>query len=499
MQLVPQGRQIASAFAVAGGSLLEGYVIGWPNVLLDLLPPAEPSPQTINGTGTNATLPDADAIWALTNNTRTTKEFTLSLSENDIGQLAALPSVAAITLVTLPSIMINYLGLRGVEILGVSLAIVQLLLMAFLPSMMMFYVGRFLTGIFSVLIMVASQPLVSELVSPKIRGIMCSLPRMMVSLGMLQVYILASYLPWNLTTATCAAALTPVLLHLVFIPESPYWLVKKGRKEAAAAALASLQVPPDQIKEELEEIASCVNEKTEEIGLMEQIRRMRSPSNYKPFLLMITICILEASNGNAIVLTYSTLLFCKAGVELDPRKCSIYVGITRFLAMLVGALIIDKIGRRPLLISSALLCTFSLTLTTCSLAIDRIPNCMVVAGVIMYMASTSAGCNLLPYVLLGEIIPSAIQAVGCSICLEFSELFFSIFAGATPAMLQAIGLAYLFLVPAGANVALALVTWLWLPETRGRTLLDSRTSFEPWNKGSMDLLNPELATEKIYN
>lgn len=78
------------------------------------------------------------------------------------------------------------------------------------------------------------QPLIAELCQPDVRGMLSTLPEMAVSVGLLGVYVFARFLPWQASTLLCGLLLLPALCGVLFVPESPYWLIKKGNHKEAA-------------------------------------------------------------------------------------------------------------------------------------------------------------------------------------------------------------------------------------------------------------------------
>ncbi|XP_076049519.1 uncharacterized protein LOC143030246 [Oratosquilla oratoria] len=344
--------------------------------------------------------------------------------------MTSLPTLSSIPFILLSGIFINLFGPKGSTMLGLVSAIVSWLIMGLTPSITALFIGRAISGAAYAFIVTVSQPLVSELVSPKIRGVAASLPRFFSNLASLEINVANIFLPWHLTTTLCAAPFFLLLLSILFVPESPYWLVRKGRENAAISALKSVY-PPDDIEVQFQEVKQCVTLKSEKPGVREQMHQMRQSSNYKPVMLMVIIYACYGSNGNSIITPYSTLLFTQAGMTLDPRLCTIILGVVQIVVVIIGSFITDLCGRRPLYIGSSILSVLSLVSTFVSLTFSFIP----------------------------------------SLRDNFPNVFYDIF-------IRRNELSALYPARGVINLLGAFVVWRWLPETKGRPLVEIQKAFE---------------------
>lgn len=116
-------------------------------------------------------------------------------------------------------LLVERVGPSRLLFLFFSPALVLWLVMAFAPYLWLLYLCRVGIAISSALISIIVQPLVAELSPPRIRGLLCTVPQMMHSLGMLAAFILAQFTPWYMTTAALAAILAPLAILLFFVPE----------------------------------------------------------------------------------------------------------------------------------------------------------------------------------------------------------------------------------------------------------------------------------------
>ncbi|XP_076063307.1 facilitated trehalose transporter Tret1-2 homolog isoform X1 [Oratosquilla oratoria] len=449
-------RQIACAIVIATCMLMEGNLLSWANTVVDLVQISDDN--------------------RTTNDSFTTPK--LSLTEDESDWLASLPLMTSLPFLFVSGLVIDLFGLKGTTVLALILTTSGRLLMGLAPSKTNIFIGRGLDGAAYAFMLNATQPLISELVSPKIRGTLSSLPRLTSNLGVLEITVASFFLSWNHVTTLSAAPLLLVLIIIIFVPESPYWLVKKDRKEAALSSLCFLNPTADDIDNQLKEIEACVNLCSRETGVMEQVRQMKSSSNYKPVLTLAFLFVLYGSNGFPLITPYSTLLFGQMGVPLDPGLCTIYLAVARLVALIPGVLVSDLCGRKPLFIGSSILSALFLALMFLPLTVSFVPEELAVVFLLCFVLASSTGANVIPPVLIGELVPSAVQSIGCSLCNMMEIIIAGAFSFATPRLVRAVSLRFVFFIPAAANLLAAFVVWRWIPETKGKHLLEVHRTFK---------------------
>ncbi|XP_076049835.1 facilitated trehalose transporter Tret1-like isoform X1 [Oratosquilla oratoria] len=449
--------QVAFAIVAAGCMLIGGNFMAWPNIFADLIV-----------TSNNIT----------TANVSTPSYPRLLMTDYEVGWLATLPIITCIPCMLLSGFIVQLVGLKGSVVVGVVLAIASWLLMGLTSSKTALFIGRAISGAPFAIIVTTIQPLVSELVSPNIRGVAASIPRFMSILGSLEVNVADIFLPWDYTTLFCALPFVAQLILLIFVPESPYWLVKKGQRDAAVSALKSLYPSADDVEDHFQEVKKCVSLSSEKPGVREQIHQMSQSSNYKPVILMATLFAIYGSNGYSIFVPYSTLIFGQAGMTLDPRLCTILLGVIRLVSAILGALVSDLCGRRLLYVGSSILSILSLVLTFVTLTFSFIPKIFVMISLMSFIIFSSGGINLVPPILMGEVIPSAVQSVGCSLCSVVGIIIYGCFLFITPWLTSVISLRFILLIPTAAILLGTFVAWRWLPETKSRSLLQLQKMFK---------------------
>ncbi|XP_076030738.1 facilitated trehalose transporter Tret1-like isoform X2 [Oratosquilla oratoria] len=398
------------------------------------------------------------------------------LTEQEVNWLISLEPVSSMLVPAMTGILMEVLGPRRLLSLTVMPTVVVWILMAYVPSKVVLFVGRVLIGIFSGSVSTTVSPFTTELTSPQVRGMLGSVRKVFGSAGNLYIYITAAFLPWQLATALNAAPLLLTAVLFFFVKESPYWLVRHGREDDAREALTFLRGPKVDVNVELEKIKMATEDQPL-ANIREQMNQMKLPSNYKPTLLSFVLYFVSVMGGQCIVLQYTVFLFQLTNIDLDPFRCTIFIGIGGFLSTIASTFIVDLIDRRPLLIVSALVCTICLVLTSLTLSLSIIPNWLIIVFLVIYIVSLNLGPNLLTTIITSEIIPTPVRSLGTSVSSNIYMCSTMLVSVTFPFMVKGISLEFSLLVFAAFNLLLAIIVYRFVPETRGKSLIELQYAF----------------------
>ena len=218
-----------------------------------------------------------------------------------------------------------------------------ILLITFAEYVSMLFIGRLLYGFSSGAFGLLVPSYTSETAEPAIKGALGSLQQLIVTLGVLFVGVLGKYVDYQLMTGIFLFIPVLMTLWMFFMPESPVFLVSKGRMEAARSSLLFLRGPRYDVDKELLEIQSTVRESQEvgDIGLVSLLTQ----SHYRlPLLLSVLLMFLQQFSGVNAVLAYSVQLFEDTGVTdtIDAYTCNILVCLTQFLFVIVSMTLVDR-------------------------------------------------------------------------------------------------------------------------------------------------------------
>ncbi|XP_037789437.1 facilitated trehalose transporter Tret1-like [Penaeus monodon] len=372
------------------------------------------------------------------------------------------------------------------------------LVQAYSPCLWLLYLARALMAISGTMVHTVMNPLTAELFPAHIRGMAAALPEAFGCAGLLLSYLLASLLPWDTTTAVSAAPFLFLSFMMLLVPESPYWLVRKNKIDAAERSLRLLLGHDGNVAEELAAIRSTTTLAQSEIK--DQLRELRKKQNAIPVLLTLSIFILRELGGKGPVFYYTVYMFRKAGVQMNVFYCTVFIGICRLASTCVSACTLDVLGRRPLLAATALICAVSEGIAGAFLILEiEGTEWVPLASVIVFVIGYGIGLGPIPWTYLGELLPTPVRSLGASIITLVYSITLFIISLVFLKEVSYLGLGLTLLLFGGANLAIVPLVLLFIPETKGRTLQDLEKAFTPKKKTVQAEDNPALEMDLPYS
>ncbi|XP_045103188.1 facilitated trehalose transporter Tret1-like isoform X2 [Portunus trituberculatus] len=340
------------------------------------------------------------------------------------------------------------------------------------PSLTMLYVGRILGSLGFMIFSTLVNPLMAELLEPKYRGFLGCLSEIVVSIGMLLAYLMAELFTWRLVTILSAVPFIPIFFLSLGVPESPYWLVRAGRMKEAEEALITVRGPLRRLsaQEELLQIQKSIKEQPQ-ARLSQQVWHISKPQNFRPLLLMTAIIVLRELGGQFAIFSYAVYFFRNAGVQMKASTCTVLLGVARLFSTVACSSLLDRVGRRFILTVGSSCCAVSTAIGSIFLLWDIPGSSWVpVMAVICFVLGYGFGVGPIPWVLLGELLPTPIRVVGACICTCLYATMEVIVGLCFPQMMDEVGLGGSLLIFAAFNLLLMVVVRRFLPETANSSL-----------------------------
>ncbi|CAO1330813.1 unnamed protein product [Diamesa serratosioi] len=298
------------------------------------------------------------------------------------------------------------------------LSYVLLILTCNVPQM---YVARLLQGFGVGFVMTAQTMYIGEISSDDCRGALGSFMQIGIVTGILYVYLIGPYVSFITYQYLCAIVPVVFAVTFYFMPDSPHFYISKGRKAEAIKSLKYLRGKSTEgIQEELNQIQESVEESMKNKGSAADI--FNNKGNLKALIISGGILAFQQLSGINVVLFYSQSIFEKTGSSMEPAISTIIVGIVQVLASCCTPLIVDRLGRKIILLVSAAGMAISLGFMGLYFLLDSqgseivdsiswLPIVSLICFVILYCV----GFGPLPWAVMGEMFPANIKSVASSI------------------------------------------------------------------------------------
>jgi len=320
---------------------------------------------------------------------------------------------------------------------------------------------------------------IAEIAPPKVRGNLVAWNQFAIIFGMLVIYFVnfgisktgsgdawLNTIGWRymFLSGTIPAALFLVLLLLV--PETPRYLMLKGRESDARAVLTKL-VTPEEREQELSEIRASLNE-----------HHSGNLLSYGALLILIgiTLSVFQQFVGINVVLYYATDIFKGMGMSTNASLMqTIIVGAVNLVFTVVAVLSVDHFGRKPLQIIGALVMAVSMISLGADFWLGG-KGMVALVSMLVYTAGFAVSWGPVTWVLLSEIFPNQIRGKAMAVAVAAQWIANYLVSWTfpilddNPYLVAHFKHGFAYWIYGVMSVLAALFMWRFVPETKGRTL-----------------------------
>lgn len=319
---------------------------------------------------------------------------------------------------------------------------------------------------------------IAEMAPAAWRGRLVAFYQMAIVFGILLAYF-SNYLfndtgvnNWRWMFASQAAPSLLFLLFLLMVPETPRWLVKKGRKKQAAGILTKI-ADSRSIDKELAGI-----EKSFQHPYEISISRLFSKTYLPVLFIGILVAVFQQVTGINSILYYAPVIFRETGMDSSSSLLqTIGIGIVNVISTFIAIGLVDKLGRKKFLLAGSLIMGISLTAVALCFQYSYFDNYVVLIFMLLYVAAFGCTLGAVTWVYLSEIFPNMVRGLALSIATL--SLWLADF-GVTytfPVMTKQLGTATTMYCYASL-CGVAFVYMLFkVKETKGRTLEEIEALF----------------------
>jgi len=399
------------------------------------------------------------------------------------GWVASCALLGCIVGAAVAGVLSDRLGRKKILLMAAMLFIISALGSAVPRNITEFVIARILGGFGVGMASMLSPLYIAEIAPARIRGRMVSLNQLAIVGGMVVVYYVNSLIAqgndntWNITTGwrwMFASETLPALLFFVLlflVPESPRWLTKQGREDEARDILTRVG-GQRQAETQMRDIHDAITQESGSLG------QLLEPGMRIALMIAVVLAVLQQITGINVVLYYAPEIFKSAGVKATQAiGDTVTVGVVNMLFTLMAIWLVDKVGRKPLLLIGAAGMGISLTLLGGAFAFHRVEGPWVLLFILFYVAAFAMAMGPVVWVVLAEIFPTRIRGRAMSIatvclwtaCYLVSQTF--------PWMLEQFEGPLTFWFYGAMCLAALLFVARFVPETKGKTLEEIERSW----------------------
>ncbi|XP_058736020.1 probable polyol transporter 6 [Vicia villosa] len=419
----------------------------------------------------------------------------------------------------------DYIGRRYTIFLASMLFMVGAVLMGYGPNYAVLMVGRCICGLGVGFALMIGPVYSAEISSAASRGFLSSLPEVCIGLGILLGYIsnyilgrhLSLKLGWRLMLGIAAIPSVIVAFAILAMPESPRWLVMQGQLGKAKKVLLQVSNTTEEAEHRFKDIiiAAGLDENcSEEIvkpqkssqgqGVWKELILRPTPPVRRMLVAAIGIHFFEHATGIEAVMLFSPRIFKKAGVTSKDKLllATIGVGVTKVTFLLVALFLLDKVGRRRLLQVSVGgmivgLTILGFTLTKVENSKEKILWALIlsIVATYTYVAFFNLGLGPVTWVYSSEIFPLRLRAQGASIGVAVNRSVNALVSMTFISIYKAITIGGSFFMFAGMSIIAWIFFYVFLPETKGKSLEEMEMLFTKKSKDK----NVAMVSDPAHN
>ncbi|XP_078148292.1 sugar transporter ERD6-like 7 [Carex rostrata] len=405
----------------------------------------------------------------------------LNLSLGEFSVFGSIVTIGALVGAVASGRITDFIGRKGAMSSSAVVCIIGWLAIYFAKGPISLDIGRVCTGygvgVFSYVVPV----FIAEIAPKTLRGMLTTLNQLFIVLGVSMTYIIGTIITWRMLVLTGLIPCIILLVGLTFIPESPRWLAKVGRQNEFESSLRKLRGKGADISEEATEIMEYIttNENVPKARIQDAFQRQY----IRPVTVGVGLMFFQQFGGVNGILFYASEIFKSAGFA-SGNLGTILIACFQVPVTLLAAVLMDRSGRRPLLMISASGLFFGSFITAISFYLKshgiypEFSPGLALTGILVYIGTFSIGMGGIPWVIMSEIFPIHIKGIGGSLVTIMSwfgswvvSYFFNFLMSWSShgtffifSAVCALGLVFIFKV---------------VPETKGSTLEEIQESMKP--------------------
>ncbi|XP_044269112.1 facilitated trehalose transporter Tret1-like isoform X1 [Tribolium madens] len=391
--------------------------------------------------------------------------------DNEYGWIGSFSTLGALCMCFPIGFICDLIGRKLAMLLTIIPFSIGWLLIIFADSTAMIFAGRFLTGLAGGAFCVSAPMYSSEIADKDIRGALGSYFQLLLTVGILFAYLLGAFVKPQIVSIICACV--PLVFGVVFFlqPETPVYSLKKGNEEAAIKALRKLRGDEYNVEAEVADIKATIEKaEREKIPLLQSLETRAAKIS---LLICFGLMFFQQLGGINAVIFYVGTIFEEADSGLSASDVTILVGVMQVIATFVSSLVIDKFGRKILLLISGFIMAIAGILLGIYFSLkDNVSGIgfLPILGVCIFIIVFSLGFGPIPWMISSEVFPAEIKSNASSAAGTFNWFLAFLVTKFYGDLAKEIGTDVTFYIFSGVSLVGVVFIFFIVPETKGKTL-----------------------------
>nr|WAS30608.1 facilitated trehalose transporter-like protein [Apocheima cinerarius] len=476
--------QYIAAVAAAIGAVIAGTILAWTSPALPQLEPWVPKtagndtycPLVSNDTASNNTVVVNSTLnvngTILVNSLCQKADFLLETKESSL--VSSILAIGAAISALPVGVLAQKVGRRPTILILAIPFMLNWLLTIFANGAGMLIAARFFAGIATGGICVAAPMYIGEIAETSIRGSLGAFFQLFLTVGILFTFVVGGWTHWK--TLSIVSAVLPPLLVAVFwwMPETPQYLLSKNKRRDAEKSLRWLRGPDADLSAELEDMQKDVDDAARQrAGVLSMVTNKASRM---ALICGLGLMFFQQFSGINAVIFYTNNIFQSAGSAIPSVIATIIVGVVQTIATYISSLLVERAGRRILLLQSCIIMGFCLIVLGIyfKLQADKVNvaafGWLPLVCLVLFIISFSMGFGPIPWMMMAELFPVEFRGTATGVTVITNWCLVFIVTLCFPIMKDALGIYICFWFFAAFMIACIFFVFFLIPETKGKTV-----------------------------
>lgn len=402
----------------------------------------------------------------------------IKVSPNEVSWIVALMDFGNIISPIPSSYLADFLGRKTTLVLTAFLFFGTWVLTILAETANCLFAARIGAGIGKGVVFTVVPMYLGEIASVQVRGALSTIFTALLYGGTLFEYCIGPFVSY--TTLNIISGSVPIVFFLSFIclPDSPYFHLMKERHNQAKKTLAwfrNAKETNESLMKELDDMSKTVQREMKEKGSFKDL--LKTEGNQKALTIVLFLSAFQRFGGVSCLLAYTVITLPKTGGYLTADIYMVLFGVTLLLGNFISTPLMDRLGRKPLLIVSCLSCAISTGVSAVFYWVagqtnDTDYNWVPYVCFVLYGIAYGTGIGVIPTTFVGELFPTNIKSLASAI----AAIFFAIASFAINKVYLFVkenyGVHFMFVFFTLSSLSSVIFTMCMVFETKGKTFTE---------------------------